>query len=78
MKNKYFQIVEPTVDNMDMRVLRKKPKEPLKPVTVELRPSVIKLLDEAAKRAELSRQKLLGLLLQQVLTDRNFVLKIDE
>lgn len=65
-------------DIINMKILRDKPREPLKPISIQLRPSLIKLLDEAAGKAQVSRQKLLGMLLEQVLTDKHFTLKVKD
>jgi hypothetical protein len=65
-------------DTVGMRVLRDRPQEPLIRISLQLRPSTLKRLDEAAKQAKLPRQKLLGAILDQVLADKNFVLKVNE
>lgn len=71
-------MAEVPVDNTGMRIVRKHRKEALKPYTLELRPSIVAMLDEAAKKIGKSRQKTLGLILRQALTDKNFVLEIDD
>lgn len=61
---------------MEMKIVRERPKETLKSINLQLRPSVIELADKAAKQAGVSRQKLIDLVLEQALTDSRFVLRI--
>lgn len=61
-----------------MKIVREKKKEALKTISLQLPPSVLALADKAADEAEVSRQRLISLVLEQALTDPKFVLRVPD
>ncbi|MBC7429622.1 MAG: hypothetical protein H7336_13475 [Bacteriovorax sp.] len=61
-----------------MKVIKEKPQEPLVPVTFRLPKKILAEATKLAKKHQLSRQKLVTAILEQVLKDENFELKVRE
>jgi len=50
----------------------------IRSVTLRLNESVMKKVDEIAKKNELSRQRLIEAILEQVMSDKGFVLTVNK
>ncbi len=61
-----------------MKVIKEKPKDPLVPVTFRLPKKILEETTKLAKKHKLSRQKLVTSILEQVLKDQSFELKVKE
>ncbi len=61
-----------------MKVIKEKSKDPLVPVTFRLPKEILVETTKLAKKHKLSRQKLVTAILEQVLKDQTFELKIKE
>ena len=60
-----------------MKVIKENKKN-LRSVTLRLDEEIMLEVDEAAKKNELSRQKLIESILKQVLNDKKFILRIKD
>lgn len=58
-----------------MKVIQEKSKE-YRSVTLRISEDTMEKVDKVAEKNELSRQKLIEAILEQVMTDKNFVLKV--
>lgn len=63
---------------MDMKVVRDKPTEKLIRKTMQFYPRHLKKLDEEGKKVGLARQALLAKILDQVFSDKDFVLRLKD
>jgi metal-responsive CopG/Arc/MetJ family transcriptional regulator len=63
---------------MDVKIIKENTKNELKSISIQLPVRVIEKLDEAAKKADVSRQKLAAAILEQALDDKSFVVKVRE
>ncbi|MBT3237128.1 MAG: hypothetical protein HN353_14315 [Bdellovibrionales bacterium] len=60
-----------------MKVLKEKPQERVA-LSLRLPPELVREIDKVTSKSELSRQKLIESILDQVIHDKKFVLKIRE
>lgn len=61
-----------------MKVIKEKHQEPLVPVTFRVPKKILVEATKLAKKHRLSRQKLVTAILEQVMNDKNFELKVKE
>ncbi len=64
--------------NLDMKVVKGKNKKEQRSVTLRISEETMQKIDTVADKNDLSRQKLIESILEQVMEDKNFVLHLKE
>ena len=59
-----------------MKIVKAKPQKEVRSVTLRLKEQVMQEIDRVSDEHNLSRQRLIERILEQVLADKNFVLKV--
>ena len=64
--------------NLDMKVVKEKNYKKQRSVTLRISEETMQKIDTVADKNDLSRQKLIEAILEQVMEDKNFVLHLKE
>lgn len=64
--------------NLDMKVVKEKSDKKQRSVTLRISEETMQKIDSVAEKNELSRQKLIEAILEQVMEDKTFILRLKD